>query len=427
MKLLPCLFAILSTLGASFAGEASKPNIILILSDDQGFMDYGFMGHKTVKTPNIDRMASESLLYTRGYVMPVCSPSLACLLTGKLPHEHGITGNDLEKSAIPTGVKSNSRDPLAHQLLSNSLTLPKSITEAGYLTFQSGKLWNTTFNEVGFTEGMTDSEGRHGGAGLAIGRKGMQPVFMFMDSAKAREKPFFLWYAPMMPHQPHDPPQEFLAHYQGKGLTPAAEKYYAMVEWFDQTCGDLDEYLAKNDLKDNTVIIYLADNGWSANTGPGPRAKLSPYEMGIRTPMFVRWPGKVKPLRDDETLASILDIAPSILKIAGAKTPGDLPGIDLLDREAMTARKSITVENFTHNIKDLGHPEKSLVTRVVIGGWSKLLIPGTVRPDQKYTTAPKEIELFDLKSDPLEKTNIAIQKPDEVKRLQAIQDRIWKP
>jgi arylsulfatase A-like enzyme len=77
------------------AAEPAKPNVILIISEDQGFPDYGFMGSKAVATPNLDRMASEGLLYSRGYVMPVCSPSLATLLTGKMPHEHGITGNDL--------------------------------------------------------------------------------------------------------------------------------------------------------------------------------------------------------------------------------------------------------------------------------------------------------------------------------------------
>ena len=405
------------------AADAAKPNIILIISDDHGFPDYGFMGSEVVKTPNIDRMASQSLLYTRGYVMPVCSPSLACLLTGKLPHQHGITGNDLVKAKAPGDKK---RDPLAHRLLGNSLMLPKALTEAGYLTFQSGKLWNVTYQDVGFTHGMTDTAGRHGDAGLAIGRKGMKPVLDFIDHAQA-EKKFFVWYAPMMPHQPHTPPAELLAKYQGKGLTPEAGKYYAMVEWFDQTCRELDEYLAKNKLTENTVILYLADNGWGAADGPGKRSKLSPYELGIRTPMFVRWPGKVKPQRDDETLASIIDFAPSILKIAGAKAPADLPGLDLLDRDAMTARKSVFVEAYTHDIFDLAQPATSLVTRVVIDGWSKLLLPTSVRPDKAYPSAPTEIELFDLKSDPLEKSNVAASRADEVKRLQAIQDAEWKP
>jgi uncharacterized sulfatase len=368
-------------------------------------------------------MAAQSLLYTRGYATPVCSPSLASLLTGTLPHRHGITGNDL---ANPPAGRSK-RQPLAGRLLSNALILPKVLTEAGYLTFQSGKLWNTTFRDVGFTHGMTDTAGRHGDAGLEIGRKEMKPMFDFITAARRQEKPFFVWYAPFLPHTPHNPPAELLAKYQGKGLPPAAEKYYAMVEWFDQTCGELDRYLADHNLIENTVILYLADNGWDAVLGNNSRrAKLSPYELGIRTPIFVRWPGRVAPLRDEKTLASIIDVAPTILKIAGIKAPPEIPGLDLTDTAAMGARKSITIEAYTHDIADLAAPAKSVIAQVVIDGWSKLLIAGPARPDRPHSSAPREVELFDLKADPLEKTNLASSKPEEVARLRAIQDAVWK-
>lgn len=426
-NILTLLTILLMTQAAIHAAEskAARPNVILILSDDQGFTDYGFMGHKVVRTPNIDRMASQSLLYTRGYVMPVCSPSLACLLTGKLPHAHGITGNDLSKSAAAAAKQAGEagRSPLSHKLLSNAMILPKALTEAGYLTFQTGKLWNVTAEEVGFTSGMTNKEGRHGGDGLEIGRKTMKPIFDFIDKAQSGKKPFFVWYAPMMPHQPHNPPQEYLARYQGKGLSPKAESYYAMCEWFDKTCGELDAYLNEKHLADNTVIIYMADNGWDAEQGH--RAKLSPYEMGIRTPMFVRWPAKVAAKRDDETLASILDFVPTVLKVCGVKVPAELPGLDLLDRPAMTARKSVFVEAYTHDIAALDHPERSLVTQVIINGWSKLLVPGTLDPDKAFTSAPKAIELFDLKSDPLEKTDLAAERGEEVNRLKALQKAEW--
>ena len=420
-----CLAAAL--LVPSTLSAAEKPNVILILSDDHGFTDYGFMGHKIAKTPNLDRMAAQSLLYTRGYVMPVCSPSLACLLTGQLPHGHGIIGNDLGKAALKAELASGEkgREPLSHQLLSNSLILPKVLTDAGYLTYQTGKLWNVTATEVGFSDGMTNKEGRHGGDGLDIGRKTMKPIFDFIEHSLAEKKPFFVWYAPMMPHDPHNPPQKILANYQNKGLSDKVAKYYAMVEWFDQTCGELDDYLSDNHLAENTVIIYLADNGWDAEEGS--RAKLSPYELGIRTPMFVRWPAKVKPLRDDETLASIIDFAPTVLKACGLQIPSDLPGLDMLDHSAMTARKSVFVESYTHNIAELGKPEKSLVTRVIINGWSKLLLPASNRPDQPSRSAPTAIELFDLKSDPLEKIDLATQRPEEVSKLTALQNAGWTP
>jgi len=421
MKILvPILLACVLGFAASGA-QPVKPNIILIISDDHGFSDYGFMGHEVVKTPHLDRISSESLLYTRGYVMPVCSPSLACLLTGKLPSEHGITGNDLAKK------DRSDRNPLMQRLLENSLLLPKALTETGYLTFQTGKLWNATYQDMGFTHGMTSKQGRHGGDGLTIGRESMNPIYQFIETAKEQKKPFFIWHAPLMPHDPHTPPKEILAKYIGKGPTPAAEKYYAMVDWFDQTCGELDAHLTKNGLANNTVILYLADNGWNAAQGyQGQRGKLSPYEMGIRTPMFVRWPKHVKPQRDDETLASILDFPTTILKLAGAKPPADLPGLDLLDHQAMRARQSIFVEAYTHDIADLAKPAESRIAHVVLNGWSKLIIPGKAKPDRPFSTAPFSIELFDLKSDPLEKTNIAAERPDDVKRLQTIHAAAYK-
>lgn len=427
MKTLCSLLTLIFTCSIGFSeNTADRPNIILIISDDQAFSDYGFMGHETVKTPHLDRIASESLLYTRGYVMPVCSPSLACLLTGKMPRNHGITGNDLAPDAPQfTGGKLN-RKPLMDQLLSNSLMLPKALTDSGYATFQTGKLWNATYKDVGFSHGMTGKQGRHGGDGLTIGREGMQPIYDFIETSNKDKKPFFIWHAPLMPHDPHTPPNEILEKYKGKGLTPAAEKYYAMVEWFDQTCGELDDYLTKNELKKNTVILYLSDNGWNAAEGyNGGRAKMTPYEMGIRTPMFVRWPEKVKPFRDDVTLAHITDFPTTILKLAGVKVPADLPGLDLLDRDAMAKRKSIFVESYCHDIADLKQPGKSLYARVVIDGFSKLIIPGPAKPTKPFHTIPTEIELYDLKTDPLEKTNLAKDHPDEVKRLTAIQDSEW--
>ncbi len=389
------------------------------------------MGHPLVKTPHLDRMAGESLLYTRGYATPVCSPSLATLLTGKLPSQHGITGNDLHaetpEAAQALRIK---RDPLRNRLLANHLILPKALSDAGYLTFQTGKLWNSSFKDMGFTHGMTAVSDRHGGAGLTIGREGMEPIYQFVETARQENKPFFIWYAPLLPHDPHNPPERLLEKYRGRGPTRHAEVYHAMVEWLDETCGELDAWLEKKELKENTVILYLADNGWDPKHGyQGSRAKLTPYENGIRTPMFVRWPGKVKPHRDEETLASIIDFVPTILNLAGVKAPEELPGLNMLDREAMTARKTIFVEAYRHDIMDLADPVKSLVGRTVISGRMKLIIPGPQKPHdhkRKFAALSEEIELFDLKNDPAETTNLAERMPDEVARLKTMQDTNWK-
>lgn len=278
IAVLVLVFSSLLNFRNAIGAETAPPNVILVISDDHGFPDYGFMGSKLAQTPNIDRLAGESLLYTRGYTMPVCSPSLACLLTGQLPHAHGITGNDLTPAALAAkqAKGKNDRSPLTQHLLGNALILPRTLTAAGYETFQTGKLWNTTAKEAGFTDGMTNKEGRHGGDGLTIGRESMKPIFDFITEAEAKKKPYFVWYAPLLPHQPHNPPAALLAKYQGRGLSQNAAKYFAMVEWFDQTMGELDTFLKKENRNENTIIIYLADNGWDPEQGN--RAKLSPYE-----------------------------------------------------------------------------------------------------------------------------------------------------
>lgn len=417
MKRLLALILSLATTAVPTIAASEKPNVILIISDDHGFTDYGFMGHEIVKTPRIDRIAAESLLYTRGYVMPVCSPTLAGLLTGKMPSANGITGNDLSGGRSKPGQ----RDALREQLLGNSLVLPKALTEAGYLTFQTGKLWNATYHQLGFTHGMTDTAGRHGDKGLEIGRKGMQPIYDFIEIAKTEKKPFFIWHAPFLPHDPHNPPERLLKKYRGKGPTEAAEKYYAMVEWLDETTGELDDYLGKNGLKQNTVILYLADNGWDAPRGyKGNSAKLSPYEMGIRTPMFIRWPAKVAPARDDETLAHLIDFPKTILDLTGAKDPGDLPGLNLTDTAAMKARKSVFVEAYTHDIADLADPSKSRISDVVIDGWWKLIEPGPVKPDRPFSNVPETTVLYNLQNDPLEKKDLSKEHPEVVAKLKAL-------
>lgn len=119
--------------------------------------------------------------------------------------------------------------------------------------------------------------------------------------------------------------------------------------------------------------------------------------------MFVRWPGKVEPARDDETLAHVLDFPRTILDITGAKNPGDIPGLNLTDRAAMKARKTVFVESYTHDIADLADPAKSRITDVVIDGWWKLMVPGAAKPDRPFSGAPTTPVLYDLKSDPLEK------------------------
>lgn len=316
--------------------KSSPPNIILIISDDQAWTDYSFMGHPQIRTPNIDRLASQSLTFSRGYVpSSLCCPSLASILTGRYPHQHGITGNDppvsqtAEKAAARSSPEYLKGREQMNTFIERLPTLPGVLAERGYVSLQTGKWWQGNFRTGGFTHGMTDGDpehgGRHGDDGLQIGRKTMQPIYDFVATATKEQKPFFIWYAPMMPHLPHNPPERLLAKYRDKTPSLHVAKYWANVEWFDETCGALLDYLDKQGLAENTIVAYVTDNGYIQNPegiDHAPKSKQSPYDGGLRTPIMIRWPGKVKPQKSF-ALASSLDLMPTLLNATGVESPFD--------------------------------------------------------------------------------------------------------
>ncbi|QEL15767.1 sulfatase family protein [Limnoglobus roseus] len=408
---------------------AAPPNVVLIVSDDHAWTDYGFMRHPHVKTPHLDKLAAQSLAFTRGYVpTSLCCPSLASLVTGLYPHQHKVTSND---PPLPAGMKAaefqksqaflDGRERM-NKHLEAVPTLPKLLAENGYRCLQTGKWWQGDFKRGGFTHGMTKGV-RHGDEGLDIGRKTMQPIYDFIGESTKEGKPFFVWYAPMMPHTPHNPPAELLKKYEGKG-TPSEAKYWAMIEWFDQTCGELLNHLDEKKLTDNTIVVYLADNGWIQDPKGtlSVRSKRTPYDAGLRTPILLRWPGRVKP-RVAEELAISLDIMPTLLNACDIVPPKDLPGVSLLDVAALKGRTTLFGECFTHNAVDLDVPAKSIRHRWVIDGHWKLIVPH-VPAD---ADGPGKPELYDLAADPEEKTDLAAGKPEQVKALTAKLDAWWNP
>lgn len=403
----------------SFAQE--KPNVVLILSDDQAWTDYSFMGHETIKTPNLDALAKQSVVFRRGYVpTALCRPSLMTLVTGMYAHQHGVTGNDPSPKYAARGTAEDSkRRAKLISYIDKFETLPEKLTEQGYLCHQSGKWWEGNFKRGGFTHGMTrgfpKKGGRHGDDGLKIGREGLKPVTDFVDMAVKEKKPFFLWYAPFLPHTPHRPPQRLLKKYAVDGRPKTVAKYFAMCEWFDETCGQLIEHLDKAKVRDNTLIVYVCDNGWIQNpekNGYAPRSKQTPYEGGIRTPIMFSWPGKIKP-SDREELCTSLDIFPTIVEAAGASSSEKLPGLNLM-RNLTTGkpieRKAIFGESFAHDIADLDKPEASLLFRWCIKGKWKLLLTYDGEVNRYKSTHPrteKHPQLFDLTNDPSEQHNVA--------------------
>ena len=424
------LFPILALLAMTShrAEAASKPNVVMIISDDHAWTDYGFMGHPIVKTPNLDRLAAESATFKRAYVpASLCCPSLASIITGKYPYQHRVTSND---PPLPEGMKpaqfaksqgfKDGRE-IYNRYMDAEKTLPRQLVANGYLALQTGKWWQGEFKRGGFTHGMTKG-GRHGDEGLDIGRKTMQPIYDFIGEARKAEKPFFVWYAPLLPHDPHTPPQRILDKYKDKTPSIHIAKYWAMVEFFDETIGDLLGHLDKEGLTKDTIVVYVTDNGWIQspdNPKYAPRSKQSQYDGGLRTPLMVRWPEKVAPLMSD-TVVSSLDIYPTLLKACGIEVPAGMPGVDLLDAKAVEARKAVFGDCYTHNSKDLANPAASLRWRYVIEDNWKLIVPHPANE-------PGPVELYNLKDDPMENSDKAASEPDLVKAMTAKLDAWWKP
>jgi uncharacterized sulfatase len=425
LRLLPLLLFALSL-------PAAPPNIVLIISDDHAWTDYRFMGHPDLRTPHIDQLAAQSLAFSRGYVpTSLCRTSLASLMTGLYPHQHRITGND--PPGDPSSAENRAR---MVALFQRSKTIAAMLAAKGYVSHQSGKWWEGECRCC-FTACMTHGDptrgGRHGDDGLKIGRETMQPVFDFIDQAGAR--PFFLWYAPMMPHTPHNPPERLLSHYRRLGRPVALARYYAMVEWFDETVGNLLTYLDSKGLSSNTVVLYLADNGWVQLEGQRAldetRAKMSPYDAGLRTPILVRWPGRILARRDTTTPVSSVDLAPTILAAAGVSAPPELQGIDLRDQARLTRRNAAFGATFIHTSIDIQRPEANLKYRWVVRDRWKLIEP--YRPNLKLvlwdrfpaTGWSQQTELLDVTADPYEKSNLAASNPERVKELRQLLDAWW--
>jgi uncharacterized sulfatase len=434
MKCAGILIAILLMLMVASI-HAEPPNILLIISDDQAWSDYGFMGHPEIRTPNLDRLASEGLLFPYGYVpASLCRPSLATIITGLFPHQHRITGND---PARPAGL--NRKDPeyrkLNEQLINRVAqvpTLPRLLAQAGFLSFQSGKWWEGHYRRGGFTHGMThgnpDQSGRHGDEGLKIGREGLRPIFDFIEQAE--EKPFFIWYAPFLPHTPHTPPDRLLTKYLTANRPVELSRYYAMCEWFDETVGGLLTYLDVHGLEKDTLVLFVTDNGWIQRTPKSvvpsawnfrfePKSKRSPNEGGIRTPIILRWPGRV-PVKQVDTPVSSVDIAPTILESVGLSRGREMQGVNLADLAEVASRSGIFGAVFTHDVMDLADPLASLKNRWGIQGNWKLIVPHSTN------IRDSDIQLYDIVADPGETKNLTAKQPGKTRELHALIQKWWR-
>jgi uncharacterized sulfatase len=208
-----------------------------------------------------------------------------------------------------------------------------------------------------------------------------------------------------------------------------------MVEWFDETCGQLIDRIDAKGLTRNTLFVYVGDNGWiQKENGEGfaPRSKQSANEGGVRQPILFSWPGVIQPGKRGQQLCSSIDIVPTMLAAGGAAIPPALPGINLLPilrTGRPTPREEVFGETFAHDVADINDPQASLVYRWVIEGKWKLLLTYDGAVSARYASSnprdEKRPQLFDLIADPHENQNLAMRNPEIVARLAGRLDQWW--
>ena len=342
--MLACLATLLLLTPTRVAGDTAAtessgllPNIILLITDDQGYGDLGVHGNPVLRTPNLDRLAGESVRLDDYHVAPTCSPTRAALLTGRWQNRTGVWYTVMGRSL----------------LRSNEVTLADMLSRAGYETAMVGK-WHLGDNypfrpqDRGFQRAYY-----HGGGGVGqtpdywdnayfdghYFRNGVpEPasgyvtdVFFdeavkYVDEMHATGKPFFLYLSTNAPHGPMHAPQHHADLFADAGLSTAEQHFFGMISNIDLNVGRLLQYLDENDLARNTIFIFTTDNGTSTGHrifNAGMRGKKgSEYDGGHRVPFFLRWPaGGLAEMRLVERLTAHVDIVPTLLDLAGVRAP----------------------------------------------------------------------------------------------------------
>ncbi len=437
-------FLLIGSLHAELAG--SKPNIILLITDDQGYAPMGAHGHPWIQTPNLDELHATSTRFERFLVSPTCSPTRAALMTGRHPMKNGVTHTILERERMTL----------------NATTLPQVLKSAGYTTGIFGKWHLGDEHEYQPDQRGFDETFIHGAGGIgqayncscadAPGNKYFDPVIRhngsfvktsgyctdlfysagmgWMKQVKDEGAPFFAYISTNAPHSPFIAPPSNTKKFTDLGFTEKTAGFYGMIENIDENVGRLLGKLEVWDLMKNTVVIFMSDNGMTGGGSgkPGkPLAEGFPFsnagmkglknstdEGGMRVPFLVRWDGKIAAGREIETIAAHLDILPTLAGLAGATIPENqvegrslLPLIENPDA-AWTDRYF-----FTHKArwKTGADPEASKWTNFGVR-------------NQKYRLVGKNA-LYDMESDPGQTTNVIEQNPEVAAEMLNVYEQFW--
>lgn len=421
--------------------EGRRPNIVLVMTDDQGYGDLSCHGNPVLRTPNLDRMHAESVRFVDFHVSPTCAPTRASLMTGRHEFRSGVTHTIMERERLSL----------------KAITVAQVLKSAGYTTGIFGK-WHLGDepqhwpDKRGFDEMFIHGAGGIGQTypgscgdapnnsyfnpailhnGRFVKTKGYCTDVFFRQALRWIEqqgkggKPFFAYITPNAPHAPLVCPEEYRKPYVGK-VPDNVATFFGMIANIDENMGRLLESLRTWNLEQNTLVIFMTDNGGTAGVkvfNAGMRGqKGTPYEGGVRVPSFWRWPGTLKP-SDVDRLTAHVDIFPTLAALAGATIPEPVAG--RLDGRSLLP----LLEN-----PQAAWPERYLFTHV--GRWPKgkaadsKYVQCAVRSSRYHLVSAqksgqKQWELYDIKADPGEKHDLASHRPDVVKTLEAAYDRWW--
>lgn len=394
----------------AIAANQERPNVILIMTDDQGYGDLGVHGNDKIRTPHLDAFAEQSAHIPHFYVCPVCAPTRACLMTGRYNYRTGVVDTYLGRAMMH----------------SEEETIAEMLSDAGYETGIFGK-WHLgdnaplRSNEQGFKESLV-----HMGGGIAQpsdppGNRYFDPQLshngemkqyngyctdIFTDACigfvqQNKDKPFFAYLATNAPHTPLQIHADYVKPYLDMGLDETTAKVYGMVENIDDNVGKLLKALDQNRLTENTIVIFMTDNGpQQERYTAGLRGrKGSVYEGGVRVPFYIRWPKRLQAGALVDRIAGHIDVTPTILDACGINKP----------QEVSFDGKSVLplLEG-----KQTAWPDRTLFFQWHRGDEPERFRASAVR-GQRFKLVDGKA-LYDIENDPGESTDIASQHPDTV-------------
>ena len=432
------LTALLGTNTEMFAQKKRQPNVILVMTDDQGYGDIAVHGNKMINTPNLDTLHGQSVRFTDFHVDPTCSPTRSALMSGRYSTRTGVWHTIMGRSLMRT----------------EEVTIAEVLRGGDYRTGMFGK-WHLGENyplrpmDQGF-----DYVVRHGGGGVGQGpdywgndyfndtywRNGVPEKFkgyctdIWFDEAIAfvkrnTDRPFFCYVSTNAPHGPLNVAAKWSEPYVKKGVAPSQAKFYGMIENIDWNLGRLGKVLVEHGLTDNTIFIFMTDNGtaagrvnanlvkqgkWGGFNSGMKGNKGSEYDGGHRVPCFVRWPaggiGGDK-ARDEDYLCAHIDLLPTIAGLCSVQRP-DGPKIDGVDLSQRLKDKAAALPDrtlFVHSQR-IPDPRKWRKCAVMTKRWR--LVNGK--------------ELYDMDADPGQRTKVQDAHPKVVARLIAAYDAWWE-